>query len=165
MIRIFAFALAGFSCLSHAQPQGVSAQPLVVFDDAAMPAKEFRVLRTTYAPSAENPKHYHTSHLVFYVLEGTGIWQEEGKPAVTLKAGESLHVRPGTVHALFAEVSDLKVARMSSSVLQADRWVLNFHYLVGNPNGVEHFTEQHYLGLFTNQDYVDAFTDGVRNHG
>jgi quercetin dioxygenase-like cupin family protein len=99
MIRIFALALAAFSCLSHAQPQGVGAQPLAVFDDASMPGKEFRVLRTTYAPSAENAKHYHTSHLVFYVLEGSGVWQEDGKSAVTLKAGDSLHVRPGTVHA------------------------------------------------------------------
>jgi len=99
MVRILALALAALSSLSHAQPQGVSAQPLAVFDDGAMPGKEFRVLRTTYAPSAENAKHYHTSHLVFYVLEGSGIWQEEGKPAVTLKAGDSLHVRPGTVHA------------------------------------------------------------------
>jgi len=57
------------------------------------------VLRTTYAPGGENPKHYHSSHVVFYVLEGSGIWQEEGKAEVTLKPGDSLHVRPGTVHA------------------------------------------------------------------
>jgi len=36
---------------------------------------------------------------VFYVFEGTGVWQEEGKDPVTLQPGESLHVRPGTVHA------------------------------------------------------------------
>jgi hypothetical protein len=34
-----------------------------------------------------------------------------------------------------------------------------FHYLVGSPAGVEHFTEQHDLGLFTTQTYLDAFTD------
>ena len=78
---------------------GISAMPLHVFDDAAMPGKEFRALRTTYAPGGQNPRHYHTSHVVFYVLEGAGVWQEDEKPAVTLKAGESLHVRPGTVHA------------------------------------------------------------------
>jgi quercetin dioxygenase-like cupin family protein len=64
-----------------------------------MPAKEFRVLRTTYAPGGQNPKHYHTSHVVFYVLEGSGIWQEDGKPAVRLRPGDSLHVWPGTIHA------------------------------------------------------------------
>jgi quercetin dioxygenase-like cupin family protein len=79
--------------------RGISAERLMAFDDPSMPAKEFRVLRTTYAPGGQNPKHYHSSHVVFYVLEGSGIWEEEGKAEVTLKPGNSLHVRPGTVHA------------------------------------------------------------------
>jgi quercetin dioxygenase-like cupin family protein len=78
---------------------GISAVPRHVFEDAAIPGKEFRVLHTTYAPGGQNPKHYHTSHVVFYVLEGAGVWQEEDKPPVTLRPGESLHVRPGSVHA------------------------------------------------------------------
>lgn len=66
--------------------------------------------------------------------------------------------RPGHVHALLAEVPDLKVARMSSSDLRGDCWLLNFHYLVGTPEGIEYFTEQHRLGLFTTEDYVSAFS-------
>lgn len=98
-------ALAAICCVllgSTALAQertGVTAVPRHSFDDPSMPGKEFRVLQTTYAPSGQNPMHRHTSHVVFYVLEGSGIWQEEGKPALTLKPGESLHVRPGTVHA------------------------------------------------------------------
>jgi quercetin dioxygenase-like cupin family protein len=98
MKTILAAVLGAVSICASAQQPGVSAQALVVFDDPSMPAKEFRVLRTTYAPGAENPKHYHTSHLVFYVLEGAGVWQEDGKGPITLKQGDSLHVRPGTVH-------------------------------------------------------------------
>ncbi len=67
--------------------------------------------------------------------------------------------RPGHVGALIAEAPDLKVARMSTSDLRADRWVLNFHYLVGTSEGVQHFTEEHHLGLFTTEDYLNAFTD------
>lgn len=88
-------ALAG----AHGEREGITAVARHVFDDQTMPGKEFRVLHTTYAPGGQNPKHYHPSHVVFYVLEGKGVWQEEGKEAVTLKPGESLHVRPGTVHA------------------------------------------------------------------
>lgn len=84
--------------LANAQSRGVSPEPLLVFDDPSMPAKEFRVLRTTYAPGGENPRHYHTSHVVFYVLEGAGIWQDEGGKEVMLRPGESAHVRPGTIH-------------------------------------------------------------------
>ena len=88
------------SCICLAQERrGINAERLMAFDDASMPAKEFRVLRTTYAPGGQNPKHYHSSHVVFYVLEGSGLWQEEGKADVTLNPGDSLHVRPGTVHA------------------------------------------------------------------
>jgi quercetin dioxygenase-like cupin family protein len=36
--------------------------------------------------------------VVFYVLEGSGIWQEDGKQPVTLKLGDTLHVRPGMIH-------------------------------------------------------------------
>ena len=84
---------------AQGERQGISAATLHSFDDATMPGKELRVMRTTYAPAGQNPKHYHPSHVVFYVLEGSGIWQEEGKSPVTLKPGDSLHVRPGTVHA------------------------------------------------------------------
>jgi quercetin dioxygenase-like cupin family protein len=88
-------ALAG----AHGERVGITAVALQVFDDATLPGKEFRVLHTTYTPGGQNPKHYHPSHVVFYVLEGSGVWQEEGKEAVTLNRGESLHVRPGTIHA------------------------------------------------------------------
>jgi len=91
-------AAVACASLANGQPAGISPERLVIFDDPGMPAKEFRVLRTTYAPGTENPKHYHTSHLVFYVLEGEGVWQEETKAPVTLRPGDSLHVRPGTIH-------------------------------------------------------------------
>ena len=89
-----AFALAQ----APAQRVGINTESLHVFDDLTMPGKEFRVLRTNYAPGGNNPKHYHPSHVVFYVLEGSGIWQEEGQAPVTLKAGGTLHVRPGMIH-------------------------------------------------------------------
>ena len=88
-------ALAG----ATGERAGITAVARHVFDDITMPGKEFRVLHTTYAPGGQNPKHYHPSHVVFYVLEGSGVWQEEGKEPVTLKPGDSLHVRPGMIHA------------------------------------------------------------------
>jgi quercetin dioxygenase-like cupin family protein len=92
---VYAQALAG----ATGERTGITAVTRHAFDDATMPGKEFRVLHTTYAPGGQNPKHYHPSHVVFYVLEGSGVWQEEGKEAVTLRPGDSLHVRPGSVHA------------------------------------------------------------------
>lgn len=83
---------------ASAQRVGITPEQLLTFEDPSMPAKDIRVLRTTYAPGGQNPRHYHPSHVVFYVLEGSGEWQEEGQPPVILRPGDSLHVRPGTIH-------------------------------------------------------------------
>jgi len=93
------FLFIPFLAGAQGERQGISAATLQSFDDATLPGKEFRVMRTTYAPGGQNPKHYHPSHVVFYVLEGSGVWQEDGKEPLTLKPGDSLHARPGTVHA------------------------------------------------------------------
>jgi len=99
-MRRFLLLILLVPALAAAQERrGISAAALHTFDDATMPGKEFRVLHTTYAPGGQNPRHYHASHVVFYVLEGSGIWQQDGKEPVTLKPGQSLHVRPGTIHA------------------------------------------------------------------
>ena len=97
-LAVFAVLMAASINSAQAQRIGITADPLLIFDDASMPSKEFRVLRTTYAPGGQNPKHYHPSHVVFYVLEGAGVWQEDGKEPVTLKPGDTLHVRPGMIH-------------------------------------------------------------------
>ncbi len=99
LLGLLGVVLCGALGNAHAQRVGITPETLHTFDDPTMPAKEFRVFRTTYAPGGQNPKHYHTSHVVFYVLEGSGVWQEEGKAPVTLKPGETLHVRPGMIHA------------------------------------------------------------------
>lgn len=35
--------------------------------------------------------------------------------------------------------------------------VLDFHYLVATPRGVEYFTERHDLALFPHEAYLEAF--------
>jgi quercetin dioxygenase-like cupin family protein len=60
--------------------------------------QEVAVYETEYAPGGINPRHLHPAAITFHVLSGTGVWQEEGKPAVTLHAGDSLFVPAGTVH-------------------------------------------------------------------
>ena len=61
--------------------------------------QEVAVYETEYAPGGINPRHLHPAAITFHVLSGTGVWQEEGKPAVTLHAGDSLFVPAGTIHA------------------------------------------------------------------
>jgi ubiquinone/menaquinone biosynthesis C-methylase UbiE len=64
---------------------------------------------------------------------------------------------PGTVHATFVDQPDLKIARMTISKVQARISVNVMHYLVATPEGVKHFTERLEMGLFTHQEYLEAF--------
>jgi quercetin dioxygenase-like cupin family protein len=57
------------------------------------------VTRVTYEPGTRVRKHYHTSQVVFYILEGAMVVQDDGKEPTTLKPGDSLFIKPGTVQA------------------------------------------------------------------
>ena len=59
---------------------------------------EVAVYETEYGPGGINPRHRHPAAITFYVVSGTGVWREDGKPPVTLHAGDSLFVPAGTVH-------------------------------------------------------------------
>jgi SAM-dependent methyltransferase len=64
---------------------------------------------------------------------------------------------PGHPYALFVDQPDLKIARMNVSSVDGTVAMLDFHYLIATPEGVEHFTEHHELGLFTDDEYRGAF--------
>ncbi len=63
----------------------------------------------------------------------------------------------GHVAILVLDEPDLKLVRMNRADREGDVSVIDFHYLVGTPEQVEHFTERHELGLFTDTQYRDAF--------
>jgi quercetin dioxygenase-like cupin family protein len=59
---------------------------------------EVAVYEAEYAPGGRNPRHLHPAAITFYVVSGSGVWQEEGQSPVTLHAGDSLLVPAGTIH-------------------------------------------------------------------
>ena len=64
---------------------------------------------------------------------------------------------PGKTYAQLVDQPELKIARMSISTGRERLSTVDFHYLVGTPEGIEHFTERHELGLFTDEEYLNAF--------
>jgi ubiquinone/menaquinone biosynthesis C-methylase UbiE len=62
-----------------------------------------------------------------------------------------------TLHALFVDQPDLKISRMNRSRVEDGVSILDFHYLVGTNEGIQHYTEKHELGLFTHAQYMAAF--------
>jgi len=82
-----------------AEIPGITPEVLVRTGVPGAPGKIAIATRVTYQPGARIRKHYHTSQIVFYIIEGAMMVQDEGKDPVTLKAGDSLLIKPGTVHA------------------------------------------------------------------
>ncbi|MBA3496241.1 MAG: class I SAM-dependent methyltransferase [Gemmatimonadales bacterium] len=65
----------------------------------------------------------------------------------------------GTVTTNFADAPDLKIVWMYTSTREDRVAILDMHYLIGRPSGVEHFTERQELGLFTHEEYLAGIRD------
>jgi len=83
-----------------------------------------------------------------------------------LKPGGTLIVEPwftpeqwttGRIGALFVDQPDIKVSRMNISEAEGTLSFFVFHYMIVTSQGVESFTERHELGLFTHEEYLEAF--------
>ena len=65
--------------------------------------------------------------------------------------------RPGMPRLDVAESPGLKVARMGRADWKGDLSVIVYVYMVGRPDGIEHWEDRHLLGLFTHQQMLGAF--------
>ncbi|MEK1893883.1 MAG: cupin domain-containing protein [Rhizobium sp.] len=55
-------------------------------------------VRVDFAPGVVAPKHSHPGEELAYVLKGTLEYKLEGRPPVTLTAGQSLFIPSGVAH-------------------------------------------------------------------
>jgi SAM-dependent methyltransferase len=65
--------------------------------------------------------------------------------------------RPGHVHMKTVESDGLTVVRMGQSGVEGRVSTVDFHYLIGKPDGIEHRTERHELALLTRAEMTDCF--------
>jgi len=82
----------------QAQPSGIKRTDLQRHD-LSVPGREAVQVRVDLEPGVAFGNHTHHGEEIIYVLEGTFEYQVEGKPPVTLKAGDVLFIPAGAVHA------------------------------------------------------------------
>jgi len=100
IIAVPALMVASGLALHAAQVQqsGIKRTDLLRHD-LSVPGREIVQVRVDFAPGVAFGKHSHPGEEIAYVLEGSLEYQVEGKPPVTLKAGEVLFIPAGTIHA------------------------------------------------------------------
>ena len=83
--------------VAQSQQPGVTRTDLLRHD-LSVSGREVIQVRVDFAPGVAFPPHSHPGEEIAYVIEGLLEYQLEGKPPVTLKAGEALFIPAGTIH-------------------------------------------------------------------
>jgi quercetin dioxygenase-like cupin family protein len=91
------FIVAAIPIAMQAQTPGIRRTELQRHDLSTKYRETIQVL-IDFEPGAAFGKHSHHGEEVIYVTEGTLEYQVEGKPPVTLKAGQVLFIPAGTIH-------------------------------------------------------------------
>lgn len=65
--------------------------------------------------------------------------------------------QPGRIDAVFVNEPKLKVVRMNRTAVKGRISILDFHYLIGTPQGIDYFREHDEFGLFTHDQYSRSF--------
>ena len=82
---------------AQAQAPGITRTDLQRHDLSA-PGREVIQARVEIDPGVSSSRHRHPGEEIIYVLEGVLEYQVDGKPPVTLKAGDVLFIPAGAIH-------------------------------------------------------------------
>lgn len=66
--------------------------------DLSVPGREATTAIAEFQPGGTVGRHTHPGEEVGYILDGTIVLEQEGKPAVTLGAGKTFFIPAGAVH-------------------------------------------------------------------
>ena len=84
---------------SPPQPQPSIKRADLLRNGLSVPGREAVQVRVDIPPGVTAARHSHPGEEIAYVLKGTLEYRLDGRPPVTLKAGETLFIPSGVVHA------------------------------------------------------------------
>jgi quercetin dioxygenase-like cupin family protein len=93
------FGLLVLAIVVMQAPAGVTRNDLLR-EDLSAPGREAIQVLVEFAPGASFPAHSHPGEELVYVTEGSLEYSLEGRPPVTLEAGDVLFIPAGAVHAV-----------------------------------------------------------------
>ena len=94
---VVTLALAGLVAGLGAQQAGFK-RTVLQQSKLSVPGREAVTALVEFQPGATVGPHTHPGEEIAYILEGTLVLEQEGKPAVTLNAGQTFFIPAGTVH-------------------------------------------------------------------
>jgi quercetin dioxygenase-like cupin family protein len=108
--------------MASAQQSGIKRTDLMR-RDLSVPGREVNQVLVEFAPGVSFPKHSHPGEELVYVVEGSIVYELEGKPAVTLKAGEVLFIPNGTPHSA-KNVGSVRAVELATYIVEKGKPVL-----------------------------------------
>ena len=90
------FALAAIAAVSAQQP--LFKRTMLQQQDISAPGREAVMALGEFQPGGAPGPHTHPGEEISYVIEGSIVLEQAGKPNVTVKAGESFIIPAGVVH-------------------------------------------------------------------
>jgi quercetin dioxygenase-like cupin family protein len=85
--------------------------------DLSVRGREVVQVRVDFTPGVAFGKHRHPGEEIVYVIEGLLEYEVEGKPPVTLQAGEVLFIPAGAIHAA-RNVGSVNAAELATYVVE-----------------------------------------------
>jgi len=96
-LTVLTSVLLSIGALAGAQQAGFK-RTVLQQGDASVPGREFVMAVAEFQPGASSGRHTHPGDEIAYILEGTVVIAQDGKPEVTLGPGKTFHIPEGTVH-------------------------------------------------------------------
>jgi quercetin dioxygenase-like cupin family protein len=85
--------------------------------DLSIPGREAIQVRVDIGAGEVAPRHRYPGEEIIYVFEGTLEYEVDGKPPVTLKAGDVLFIPYGTIHSA-KNVGNVDAAELATYVVE-----------------------------------------------
>jgi quercetin dioxygenase-like cupin family protein len=130
-LRIFAataaLLIATGSTLPVAQTHEVSLGDIkrtnLLRNDLSAAGREVIQVLVEFGPGVSAVRHSHPGEELVYVTEGTLEYQLDGRPPLTVKAGEVLFIPHGTPHAV-KNVGSVKAAEIATYIVEKGKPLL-----------------------------------------